>query len=137
MTGDHRIHHTLDRPRNRPGRTGIGVMSLTFYCVLLLAGGNDLIADKFDISLFATTRIFQVTLIVLPPIAFWVTRRICLGLQQRDKHTADHGYETGRIVRLASGEYLEVEAPAARGHGPQARRPADAADGARVAAGRR
>jgi ubiquinol-cytochrome c reductase cytochrome b subunit len=111
VTGDRREHHLCDRPRNRPGRTGIGVMALTFYGILLAAGGNDLIADKFDIQLFATTWFFRGAIIVLPPIAFWVTRRICLGLQRRDMHTAAHGFETGRIIRLPSGEYIEVEAP--------------------------
>ncbi len=39
-----------------------------------------------------------------------LTRRICLGLQHRDAHSAQHGYETGRIVMLADGEFIEVEA---------------------------
>ena len=48
-TGDKREHHLLDRPRNAPVRTGIGVMAIVFYGILWLAGGNDLVATTFDL----------------------------------------------------------------------------------------
>jgi hypothetical protein len=50
-------------------------------------------------------------LILLPPIAFKLTKRICLGLQRHDESLLHHGIETGTIVRRPSGEYLEVEEP--------------------------
>ncbi len=110
ITGDRAIHNLCDRPRNRPGRTGLGVMMLTYFGVLLLAGANDLISAWFHISLYATTWIFRILFLILPPIMFFVTRRICLGLQRSDLHSAEHGYETGRIVMLPHGEFIEVEA---------------------------
>jgi ubiquinol-cytochrome c reductase cytochrome b subunit len=109
VTRDYSIHNICDRPRNRPGRTALGVAVLTELGVLLLAGGNDLFSQKYSISLYATTRIFQTAFFVLPPLAFIATRRICLGLEQRDLHSAEHGYETGRIVMLPNGEFIEVE----------------------------
>ena len=39
FTKDRDEHHLLDRPRDRPVRTAIGVGVLSFYVVLLLAGG--------------------------------------------------------------------------------------------------
>ena len=33
-------------------------------------------------------------------LAFWVTKRICLGLQRKDRELVLHGHETGRIVRF-------------------------------------
>ena len=36
VTGDNREHHLLERPRNNPMRTGIGMAGITAYCVLLL-----------------------------------------------------------------------------------------------------
>jgi ubiquinol-cytochrome c reductase cytochrome b subunit len=46
---------------------------------------------------------------VLGPVAaFLLTRRVCLALQKRDRDILLHGYETGRIVRLPGGEYLEA-----------------------------
>ena len=50
-------------------------------------------------------------LFALPPIAFVITKRICLGLQRRDNDKLLHGYETGRVLRLPSGEFLEIHEP--------------------------
>jgi ubiquinol-cytochrome c reductase cytochrome b subunit len=51
ITGDKREHHLLDRPRNVPNRTALGVMSLTFMLVALINGGNDIIATTFSLSI--------------------------------------------------------------------------------------
>jgi ubiquinol-cytochrome c reductase cytochrome b subunit len=110
-TGDKEIHHLLDRPRDAPTRVGFGFAGITFFGVLWLAGGNDIIATTFHIPLYTTTWIFRVIVIVGPVIAFAASRRIALGLQRRDGNTLSHGLETGIIRRLPSGEYVEVERP--------------------------
>ena len=110
ITKDRAMHNVCDRPRNKPGRTAFGAMMLAYFAIMLLAGGNDLISVHFHISLYATTWIFRISIIVIPPIVFWAARRVCLGLQRRDLHSAEHGYETGRIVMLPNGEFIEVEA---------------------------
>jgi len=46
-----------------------------------------------------------------PILAYFVTKRICLALQRKDREIALHGYESGRIVRLPGGEYIEVHQP--------------------------
>jgi ubiquinol-cytochrome c reductase cytochrome b subunit len=113
ITRDYASHHLLDRPRNAPGRTAIGVMGLTFYLVLLVAGGNDVLAHTFDWSLQATTWVLRVLLLTLPPLAFYFTRRICLGLQHYDEELLHEGVESGIIVRLPSGAYVEPTKPLA------------------------
>lgn len=110
-TGDKREHHVLDRPRNRPFRTAFGVSLLTAFFILVLAGSNDLIATHFHMSLNDITWAFRVLIFVGPWFAFWVTKRICLGLQRKDRELVLHGHETGRIVRFANGEYIEVHKP--------------------------
>ena len=110
-TGDRREHHLLDRPRNAPTRTGLGVMALTFYVLLFISGGNDIIAHMMGLSINDITRTLRVGLFVLPALAFVITKRICLGLQRKDREKALHGRETGRIVRLPHGEFIEVHAP--------------------------
>ncbi|TDD34099.1 cytochrome bc complex cytochrome b subunit [Nonomuraea terrae] len=112
VTGDRAVHHLLDRPREVPTRTGLGVAGMAYFGVLWMAGGNDLIASTFHISLNATTWIFRVLIVVAPVLGFVVTRRICLGLLARDRHTAGHGVETGVIVRGPEGGFTEVERPA-------------------------
>ena len=110
-TGDKREHHLLDRPRNAPVRTGIGVMAIVFYGILWLAGGNDLVATTFDLSINAISWTLRVLLIVGPPLAFIITKRTCLSLQRRDRDKLLHGYESGRILRLPHGEFVEVHQP--------------------------
>jgi len=52
-----------------------------------------------------------VAIFVVPPLTYLMTKRICLGLQRRDRDLVLHGRETGRIVRLPDGEMIEVHEP--------------------------
>jgi ubiquinol-cytochrome c reductase cytochrome b subunit len=81
------------------------------FFILVLAGSNDLIATHFHLSINDITWTFRVLLFVAPWLAFVITKRICLGLQRKDRELVLHGHETGRIVRFASGEYIEVHKP--------------------------
>jgi ubiquinol-cytochrome c reductase cytochrome b subunit len=112
VTRDYKVHNVLDRPRNAATRTAIGAAGVTFYGSLWLAGGNDIIAVKMHISLFATTWIFRAVVLGGPVLAYFLTKRICLGLQYRDRDLLHHGVETGVIRQLPSGEYQEVVRPA-------------------------
>ncbi|MGY1761399.1 cytochrome bc complex cytochrome b subunit [Geodermatophilus sp. SYSU D00779] len=111
LTRDTASHHLLQRPRDVPVRTSLGMMAITFYVVLLISGGNDVIAEKFDISLNAMTWAGRIGLVILPPLAYVFTYRICLGLQKHDREVLEHGLETGVIRRLPHGEFIEVHQP--------------------------
>ena len=121
LTRDTASHHLLQRPRDVPVRTSLGAMAVTFYVVLMISGGNDVVAEKFDISLNAMTWIGRIGLVILPPIVYVFTYRICLGLQKHDREVLEHGIETGVIRRLPHGEFIEVHQPLgpvdAHGHG--------------------
>jgi ubiquinol-cytochrome c reductase cytochrome b subunit len=108
MTGDKREHHLLDRPRNAPNRTALGAMSLTFVLVTLLNGGNDLLATHFSLTINQIMWFSRIGVLVLPPIAFVITKRICLSLQRSDRELVLHGKETGRLVMLPHGEFVEI-----------------------------
>ena len=110
VTGDKREHHVLDRPRNAPTRTAIGAAGMTFYAVLWAGASTDLIATHFLLSLNNVLTTLQISLIVLPIVAFLITKRVCLSLQRKDREIVLHGRETGRIIRLPHGEYQEVHA---------------------------
>src|SRR3954454_12405204 len=62
LTGDTVSHQLLQRPRDVPVRTSLGAMAIAFWAVLFISGGNDGIADKFDISLNAMTWIGRIGL---------------------------------------------------------------------------
>ncbi|MBV9313011.1 MAG: ubiquinol-cytochrome c reductase cytochrome b subunit [Pseudonocardia sp.] len=113
LTKDNAPHNLLQRPRDSPVRTSLGMMAITFYFWLVLASGNDLIALFFNISLNAMTWIGRIGLLLLPPLTYWVTYRICIGLQRSDLAVLEHGIETGIIKRLPHGEFIEVHQPLA------------------------
>jgi ubiquinol-cytochrome c reductase cytochrome b subunit len=108
---DYQAHHLLQRPRDVPNRTALGAMAITFYLVLTLSGGNDVIAEKFDISLNAMTWAGRIGILILPPLAYYIALRICLGLQQHDREVLAHGVETGIIRRHPDGKFVEVHQP--------------------------
>jgi ubiquinol-cytochrome c reductase cytochrome b subunit len=108
VTGDKREHHIADRPRNAPTRTAIGAAGVTFYAVLWAAAGSDLIATHFHLTIEGVIISCQVLLILGPIIAYYVTKRVCISLQKKDREIALHGFESGRIVRMPGGEYVEV-----------------------------
>ncbi|MFC9977649.1 cytochrome bc complex cytochrome b subunit [Spirillospora sp. NPDC127200] len=111
VTGDRAVHHVLDRPRDAANRTALGMAGVVFYSVLWAAAGNDVLAETFHLSLFATTWFFRVALFLGPVLAFAATRRICLGLRRRDQLLLKHGIETGVIVQDASGGFRERTRP--------------------------
>ena len=108
ITGDKREHHIAERPRNAPTRTAIGAAGVTFYAVLWAAASSDLIATHFLLSIEGVIHTMQALLFAGPVIAYFLAKRICLALQKKDREIALHGFESGRIVRLPGGEYIEV-----------------------------
>ncbi|MEV4442899.1 ubiquinol-cytochrome c reductase cytochrome b subunit [Streptomyces sp. NPDC049577] len=107
VTGDRAEHHLCDRPRDRPVRTGLGVAGIVFYAVLLAAGGNDVAAFSFRLSVNALTWIFRVAVVAGPVLAFLVTKRLCLALQAHDHTRLTEGEETGEVTQSVYGELGE------------------------------
>jgi ubiquinol-cytochrome c reductase cytochrome b subunit len=110
-TGDRSWHNLLDRPRNAPIRTATGMAVVVFYGVLWVEGANDVVAATLQVPLYTVTWISRVMIFVGPLVAFIVTRRICLGLQRKDKELLEHGLETGVIRQLPHGEFIEIHRP--------------------------
>ncbi|MEV6626907.1 cytochrome bc complex cytochrome b subunit [Amycolatopsis sp. NPDC051106] len=111
LSKDTAHHNLLQRPRDAPVRTALGAMALGFFMVIELSGFNDIIADSFDISLNATTWAGRIGVLIVPPLAYYFTYRICLGLQRADREVLEHGVETGIIKRLPHGEFIEIHQP--------------------------
>ncbi|HET7311446.1 MAG TPA: hypothetical protein VFJ17_08985, partial [Mycobacteriales bacterium] len=111
FTKDRGYHNVLQRPRDTPVRTGLGVAAITFYLVLYLAAQNDVLATTFHLSINAMIWTLRIALLVAPPIAFYFVRRWAMGLRRHDVEVLEHGVETGIIRRLPSGGYVEVSRP--------------------------
>jgi len=110
-TGDKSFHNVNDRPRNAPVRTATGVAAMTFYGVLWAEGANDVLADFLHVPLYTITWIARVLVFVGPALAYVITKRVCLGLQRKDREELLHGYESGIIRQLPNGEFIEVHQP--------------------------
>ncbi|MHC3474794.1 cytochrome bc1 complex cytochrome b subunit [Streptomyces sp. 7R007] len=111
VTGGGKEYHLCDRPRNQPTRTGLGVAGITFYGVLLMAGGQDVLAWVFDVPFEVYTWVLRIGIVVLPLLAYRLTKRLCLGLQARDRTRLQRGEPTA-VVRLgADGGYERAHRP--------------------------
>jgi ubiquinol-cytochrome c reductase cytochrome b subunit len=111
ITGDKSEHHLLQRPRNAPTRTAFLAAAITLYGLLWAAGGNDILATQFHVSLNHITYFMRVAIFVVPPLVFILAKRWCISLQRHDNDKLLHGYETGIIMRSAEGGYSERHLP--------------------------
>ena len=50
-------------------------------------------------------------MIIGPFVAYFIAKRVCIALQKKDREIVLHGYESGRIVKLPGGEFIEVHQP--------------------------
>jgi ubiquinol-cytochrome c reductase cytochrome b subunit len=111
ITGDIRHHHILDRPRNVPARTALGAAVISMAVVLLLAGSDDVISFYFQIPLYMLVWFLRIAFLVFPVIAFFVTRHMCLAMQQRDRARLEAGLGTGIIRQFPDGGYAAEVKP--------------------------
>jgi ubiquinol-cytochrome c reductase cytochrome b subunit len=98
-TGDRRQHQLLDRPRNAPGRTGLGVAVTVLCAVIQMAGADDVIAVRLNMEVEYLVWLFRIGFFVLPVIAFFVTKHICLALQRADRRKLRQGETFGVAVQ--------------------------------------
>ncbi|MGW2667500.1 cytochrome bc1 complex cytochrome b subunit [Streptomyces sp. NPDC001272] len=105
ITGDHGERHLCDRPRDRPVRTGLGAAALSWYAVLLLAGAQDILAFVFALPLPELTWTLRVAFFAVPAAVFWLTRRLCLALQDRERELLTGGEETGLVRQGVEGGF--------------------------------
>jgi ubiquinol-cytochrome c reductase cytochrome b subunit len=103
LTGEYGFRNLLDRPRDAPWRTALGVALFTWVFVIFLAGASDRVFVSFGVSYQAQIWVYRVLVFVLPVVALFATRRFCLALQESER--------LGRIREEAEAE--------ARGELPQ------------------
>src|SRR5690606_21258146 len=104
VTGDHDEHHVLDRPRQRPVRTALGVATIAFFVICFVAGAADVIAATFGLSVNAVLWSFRFVVLLLPPVAGWVAYRLCKELSARGGGPTASGVDVREIPsRLLRG----------------------------------
>jgi len=84
LTGDYEVHHLLDRPRDRPRRTAIGVGAFTFYATLTLSASSDVTATTFGLSVNSVVWSLRIMTLVAPFISGAIAYRLCRELLLRE-----------------------------------------------------
>lgn len=95
VTGDARPHNVLDRPRNTPTRTGIGVAVIANALVVQIAGADDVISYKLGFAVEDFVWVLRGSFFILPVVAFFVTRKLCIMLQRADRRRLRTGIPYG------------------------------------------
>src|SRR4051812_41443667 len=94
VTGDHRAHNLLDRPRDAPGRTAIGVAMVIWVVLVFVAGSSDRVAVLFGISYIGQIWFYRVLVLAGPVLGGLIAYRVCRELSagervEEDRHHAE------------------------------------------------
>ncbi len=90
LTRDHSFHNLADRPRHAPNRTAFGVAFLAWVFLIFAFGAADRLFVLFGLSYNTQLYVFRIGIWVVPALLFFLTRRVCYGLQAADLAEARH-----------------------------------------------
>jgi ubiquinol-cytochrome c reductase cytochrome b subunit len=117
FSGDYGAHHLLQRPRDAPWRTGLGVALLLQVTVVQIAGSADRIYVSFGITYELQVWLWRVAAIVIPILGFLIARGVCNRLAASDAHPL-RGWTGTAVQRGADGGFEAAGKGADRGPPP-------------------
>jgi len=118
VTGDHRRHDLLDRPRDRPTRTAIGAAFLSWVVIIFAVGSTDRLFYRLHISYQAQIHFWRAGVWVLPIIVFFITRSICRALGRSGTHPLRQWDGTLVVRRRDGGFHVLADSPEGPGSLP-------------------
>ncbi len=121
LTGDHRRHDLLDRPRDHPVRTATGAAFLSWVVIVFAVGSTDQLFYRLDISYTAQIHFWRVGIWLLPILVFLLTRSACRSLQRSASHPLRDWQ--GTVVRRRPDGEVEVLAHSEDGYEPPSSEP--------------
>jgi len=77
VAGDDAFHNLLERPRDNPWRTAIGVAIVTWVFLIFVAGSADRVDVLFGLDYATQIWVYRVAVWVVPLVALFVTKRSC------------------------------------------------------------
>jgi ubiquinol-cytochrome c reductase cytochrome b subunit len=116
-TKDLAYHNLLDRPRDRPMRTGAGAAMLTLLGMTFFASSTDVMANFFDLPLKSVLWFFRFAVVIAPIIAYFLTVKICN--EMRAAEGIGKRKRALVVSRSATGEYTTVESEPRPGDGAE------------------
>jgi ubiquinol-cytochrome c reductase cytochrome b subunit len=102
FTGEYGYYNLLDRPRDRPVRTAIGVGMITWVVLVFVAGSADRVTVLFDVSYSAQIWFYRFLVFLGPLAAAAIAYRACLELQRGERVERDREAAEDE-ARLAGG----------------------------------
>jgi ubiquinol-cytochrome c reductase cytochrome b subunit len=85
ITHDYGYHNLLDRPRDAPMRTAVGLGMFTWVFMIFVFGAADRMDVTFDVSYTSLLWFFRVAIWVVPLVVGGIAYRVCLELQQGEE----------------------------------------------------
>jgi ubiquinol-cytochrome c reductase cytochrome b subunit len=77
ITGDQAFHNLLERPRDNPWRTAIGLAIVSWVFLIFMAGSADRVDVMFGLDYAAQLWVYRVIVWVVPIAVLFVTKRVC------------------------------------------------------------
>jgi quinol---cytochrome-c reductase cytochrome b subunit len=101
VTGDDGFHNLLERPRDNPMRTAVGIGMATWVLLVFIAGSSDRVYVWLNVSYTSQIEIYRVLVFVIPLLAAAIAHRVCEELVAGEKVEADeHAAEAeARLAR--------------------------------------
>jgi ubiquinol-cytochrome c reductase cytochrome b subunit len=81
-SSDYGFHNLLERPRDNPLRTGVGVAMVSWVVLVFVAGSSDRVNVLLDIPYDKQIWFYRVAVFVGPVVAGVVAARVCMSLQR-------------------------------------------------------
>ena len=102
---DYAFHNLLDRPRDAPVRTAIGVGMITWVVLVFFAGSSDRADVQWSISYAGQIHVYWVAIWVVPLVLGAITWRVCKELKASEsvvaaRHDAEARSRLARMQRL-------------------------------------
>lgn len=104
ISRDYRRHDLLERPRDHPRRSALAAALLSAVAVVFAAGSADRLFFQFGFGYEGAVWFFRGAFLVVPVIAYLVTKRVCAGLAREQAHPL-RGWSGHIVVRNRSGGF--------------------------------
>jgi ubiquinol-cytochrome c reductase cytochrome b subunit len=77
MSGDQAFHNLLERPRDNPRRTALGLAFLVWVFLVFMSGSADRVTVWLGISYTAQIWAYRIAVCIAPIAVFFLTQRVC------------------------------------------------------------
>jgi ubiquinol-cytochrome c reductase cytochrome b subunit len=122
VTGDYRRHDLLDRPRDRPIRSGLIAGILAWVWMIFAIGAADRVYYRLHISYTVMIKYWRGATWAVPVVVFLITYTICRSLQKSRVHPL-RAWQGEVIVREPDGSVRTVAASPDRVEAPTTEAP--------------